>query len=171
MHGGTVEAHSDGPGRGSEFVVRLPVTEDQASTSSEENTDGDGFPATYRILVVDDNHDAARLLSMTLRLLGNEVHTAYSGREAIDVAARVRPHVVVMDIGMPEMSGYDAARRMRSEPWGKDAILIALTGWGQTEDKQRSAEAGFDHHLVKPLEPATLRRVLESGRDRSPSVR
>ena len=163
MHGGSIEVYSEGPGKGSEFVVRLPLLT-TASPPDVQAQDGQsaGPCPKHRVLVVDDNHDAARLLSMHLRVLGSEVFTASDGYEAVHVAAEVRPDIVLMDIGMPGMNGYDAARRMRSESWGKELLLIALTGWGQEEDKQRAAAAGFDHHLVKPLEPAALRTLLAS---------
>ncbi len=164
MHGGTVEAHSEGEGQGSEFVVRLPLMLD--ASRLQEPTDHQ--PATNdqttscRILVVDDNRDAATSLGMMLRLMGNEVLTAHDGFEALEAAERERPHLVLLDIGLPKMSGYDVARKIREQSWGKDMVLVALTGWGQQEDRQRSHDAGFDRHLVKPVEPGALQTILKS---------
>lgn len=114
-----------------------------------------------RVLVVDDNQAAAKMLSMVLKTLGNEARIARDGLEALDAAAEFRPDIVLMDIGMPRLNGYEAARRMRRQPWGENLTLVALTGWGQEEDKQRTKEAGFDHHLVKPVEPGVLRKLLD----------
>jgi PAS domain S-box-containing protein len=161
MHGGTVEAHSDGPGKGSEFVIRLPaaVPPDKHAVG----TCGNGHalaPAHRCVLIVDDNRDAANSLAVMLRLQGLNAQTAHDGLEAIQIAAASRPDVVLMDIGMPKLNGYDAARRIRSEPWGKDIKLIALTGWGHEQDRQKSSDAGFDHHLVKPVDEAALLNLL-----------
>jgi len=161
MHGGTVEAHSQGPGQGSELIVRLPVL--QAAAEEGRPADGDesnGVLARRRILVADDNADAAESLATLLALYGNEVRTAQDGLEAVAAAAELRPDVILLDIGMPRLNGYDACRRIREQPWGRDAVIIALTGWGQENDKRRSLEAGFDHHLVKPVEPAALVSLL-----------
>jgi signal transduction histidine kinase/CheY-like chemotaxis protein len=161
MHGGTVSVRSDGPGKGSEFVVGLPLLSGPAvERFAEPEAPLQGSARRHRIVVVDDNKDAAKMLSMNLLMFGSEVYTAFDGQQAMELAARVRPDVVVMDIGMPGMSGYDTARRMRGESWGKDILLIALTGWGQQADRQRATSAGFDHHFVKPLEAATLRKIL-----------
>lgn len=113
-----------------------------------------------RVLVADDNADAAESLAMLLTLMGNEVRTAADGLEAVRVAEEFRPDVAVLDIGMPRLDGNGAARRIRAEPWGRDISLIALTGWGQEEDRRRTAEAGFDLHLTKPIDPAALDRLL-----------
>jgi PAS domain S-box-containing protein len=162
MHGGTVEARSEGVGRGSEFTVRLPILCEQPSLPQSRNSCGDGGTKApgRRILVVDDNRDSADSLAMLLGLSGHEVHTAYDGLEGIESAERVRPEVVLLDIGMPRLNGYDACRRIREQPWGKDVLLIAMTGWGQDEDRRRTVEAGFDAHLVKPVDPQTLMRLL-----------
>jgi two-component system, chemotaxis family, CheB/CheR fusion protein len=153
MHGGTIEAHSQGDGQGSEFIVRLPlapsVNDKLISTTSKEP---DSQPKIARVLVVDDNADAADVLGEILKMMGNEVLTVYDGESAIKAASEFKPNVVLCDIGMPKMNGYDTARRIRAEEWGRNAVLVALTGWGQKEDRQKSAEAGFDHHLVKPVE-------------------
>ncbi|VTT98138.1 histidine kinase : Chemotaxis protein methyltransferase CheR OS=Polaromonas naphthalenivorans (strain CJ2) PE=4 SV=1: PAS_9: PAS_4: PAS_9: PAS_4: PAS_9: PAS_8: PAS_4: PAS_8: PAS_3: PAS_3: HisKA: HATPase_c: Response_reg [Gemmataceae bacterium] len=161
MHGGTVGARSEGPGKGSEFVVRLPVADGpparrEPGAGREPASAGPG----RRVLVADDNRDAADSLAMMLRLRGHEVHTAYDGRAAVEAAARLRPDVAVLDIGMPGLTGYDAARRIRAESWGRDMTLVAVTGWGQEEDKRRATEAGFDRHLTKPVDPAALEEFL-----------
>lgn len=119
-----------------------------------------------KILVVDDNQDAARMLSMMLKVLGNEVATAFDGIEAIERAAQFQPAVILMDLGMPRMNGYEAAKRIREAPGGSDILLVALTGWSQEEDKQRTEEAGFDHHLVKPVEPQALQSLLSQVKQR-----
>jgi CheY-like chemotaxis protein len=161
MHGGTVEAHSDGIGRGSEFVVRLPVSvatpepQPPAPTAPRLATS-----ASRRILVVDDNRDAAKTLSMLLKLTGHETHIAFDGREAVAAAETFRPEVLLLDIGLPKLNGYEAAIAIRQQPWGKDMLLIALTGWGQDEDRQKSQDAGFDAHLVKPVDPNVLTNLL-----------
>jgi CheY-like chemotaxis protein len=112
------------------------------------------------VLVVDDNQAAVKLLSMVIKSLGNEVRTAYNGEEAIEVAASFHPEVVLMDLGMPKMNGFEAARHIREQPWGQNMLLIALSGWGQEDDKRKTKEAGFDHHLTKPAEPAELKKLL-----------
>jgi CheY-like chemotaxis protein len=114
-----------------------------------------------RILVVDDNTDASSTLAMLLKLTGNDVETAHDGLAAIEAAERFRPDVMLLDIGLPKLSGYDACRRIREQPWGRDILLIAATGWGQEDDRRQSTEAGFDHHLVKPVDFATLTKLLE----------
>ena len=162
MHGGSVEAHSEGLGRGSEFVVSLPTA--SAAVSAVEPPSGQAAPlqppARRRILVADDNVDSATSLTMILEIMGNEVRTAYNGMEALDVAAAFRPDLILLDIGMPDLNGYEACRRIREEPWGKATVLIALTGWGQDEDKRLSQEAGFNHHMVKPVDLAHLEKLL-----------
>ncbi len=117
-------------------------------------------PFTCRILIVDDNKDSAQSLAMMLRLRGAEVSTAYDGLEAVQRAEQFQPNVILLDIGMPKLNGYDAARRIRAQPWANGTVLIAMTGWGQEEDKRRAEEAGFDHHLTKPIEPAALEKAL-----------
>jgi signal transduction histidine kinase/CheY-like chemotaxis protein len=160
MHGGRVSAHSDGPGRGSEFVVRLPAPAGPAPASRPAGN-GDGYPrGKCRVLVADDNHDAADSLALMLRLRGHDTRTAHDGQEAVEAAGQFRPDVALLDLGMPRLNGFDAARRLRAEPWGATLLLVALTGWGQDEDRRRAAEAGFDHHLTKPVAPADLEEVL-----------
>ena len=114
----------------------------------------------HRLLIVDDNRDAADSLATFLKLSGNHVEIAYDGRSGIEAAERARPEVVLIDIGMPNVNGYDACRHLRSQPWGRNLLLVALTGWGRTADKSRTMEAGFDAHLVKPVDPAALLKLL-----------
>jgi CheY-like chemotaxis protein len=162
MHGGSIEAFSDGPRTGSEFVVRLPAT--VAGTSMDPNAPANDALAkavsTRRVLVVDDNQDAAESLATLLKLQGHEVRVAFSGVAALEMTKTYTPDVVFMDIGMPGMDGYEAARRMREQPGLRRVVMAALTGWGQQEDRRRTAEAGFDHHLVKPPEPVAVASVL-----------
>jgi CheY-like chemotaxis protein/two-component sensor histidine kinase len=162
MHGGTVEARSAGHGQGSELIVHLPALPSAAAEtpSPADTREEGGAPARRRILLADDNADAASSLAMLLEIMGNEVRTAEDGQEAVETAEQFRPDVILLDIGMPKLNGYDACRRIREQPWGRDVFLVALTGWGQDEDKRRSQEAGFDHHLVKPVEPALLAKLL-----------
>jgi CheY-like chemotaxis protein len=159
MHGGAVEAKSEGHGAGSEFIVRLPVVLSVVTPQSgaDEGTSASG---RRRILVVDDNHDAANTLAMILKLTGNESKTAHDGLEALEVAEKFRPDLILLDIGMPKLNGYDTARRIRQQPWGKHITLVALTGWGQDDDRRKSQEAGFDVHMVKPIDPKDLEKLL-----------
>ena len=161
MHGGTLEARSAGAGQGSEFIVRLPALA-SAPTAAAGATESPKSLSARRILVVDDNVDSAVSLSMLLDLSGNETHVAHDGPAAVAAAQAWRPEIVLLDIGLPEMNGYDVCRRIRALPSGADAIVIALTGWGQEDDRRRSQEAGFDGHLVKPVDPETLMKLLES---------
>ncbi len=127
-----------------------------------DGEDAAGAPVRRRILVADDNVDSASSMAMMLEFMGNEVRTAHDGAEAVEAAAAFRPDVILLDIGMPRMNGYDACRSIREQPWGRGIAIAALTGWGQEEDKRQSREAGFDHHLVKPVEPAALEKLLAS---------
>jgi len=155
-----VQAFSAGPGQGSQVVVRLPLIEKPtAPPLARAHSDPTALPA-QRILVVDDNHDVAISLSILLKLSGNETYLAFDGVEAVEAAARYGPDVILMDIGMPMLNGYGAARRIREQPWGKGITLVALTGLGQDEDRQKSADAGFDAHLVKPVGYADLTAML-----------
>jgi CheY-like chemotaxis protein len=121
-------------------------------------------PPTMRVLIVDDHRDAAMSLSLLMRMAGHEVRMAHDGREAVAAAQAFRPHLALLDIGLPVMDGYEAASAIRGQDWGRDMILIAVTGWDNEEDRQRSVEAGFDHHLVKPVDLATLCRVMATIR-------
>lgn len=151
LHGGSVEARSEGPGRGSEFIVRLPL-----SKTPPEGPAGDRLREAgvtpRRMLVVDDNADAAQAMATMLELLGHEVDVAFDGDQALRLAERIRPEVILMDLGMPNVNGYVAARRIRQRDWGRSVLLVAVTGWGQQADRTASEQAGFDHHLVKPVE-------------------
>ena len=158
MHGGSVEARSDGPGLGSEFIVRLPLLE-ESSLPTEATRRITPLPQR-RILIVDDSRDGGESLAMLLRVLGADVALAHSGRQALECVNTFRPDVVLLDIGMPGMDGYEVARRIRANPANRRMQLIALTGWGQDEDRQRSAAAGFNHHLVKPADVDQLRQLL-----------
>jgi PAS domain S-box-containing protein len=162
MHGGTVTAASDGQDRGSTFTVTLPVMTSISESIPPSASTAEASPAgpRLRVLVVDDSRDAAEMMAMMLEFMGNEVRTAFTGTQAIAAAEAFRPALILMDIGMPELDGYEAARRIRGEPWGRDICIIALTGWGQERDRVRSREAGCDGHLVKPVEPAALERLL-----------
>jgi CheY-like chemotaxis protein len=164
LHGGEVEARSAGPGEGSEFLVRLPLPEEvHLATPAPRSVLSLEEGASRLILVVDDNVDSAESLSMLLRLKGHEVHMATSGQEALEMAARLRPEVVLLDIGLPGMNGYEVARRLKSRPETVKCLLIALTGFGQEEDRRRSSEAGFDSHLTKPVELEVLDSVIAAA--------
>ena len=163
MHGGHVEASSAGTGQGSEFVVRLPLPEGTrraASAPAARTVKGAASGPMRRILVVDDNQDNAESLAVLLKRGGNEVRTAYDGMGAVSAAQSFQPDVVLLDIGLPVLDGYQAARAIREQPGGKDITLVAVTGWGQEQDQRLSQEAGFDAHLVKPVDFATLNRLL-----------
>jgi CheY-like chemotaxis protein/two-component sensor histidine kinase len=165
MHGGTIEAHSAGLGRGSEFIVRLPLLEQQRNESGESSGNDVRYEASApgrRLLVVDDNQDAATSLAMLLRLRGHDVLVAHDGPSALAIAASYRPDAVFLDIGMPSMDGYEVARRLRQQPGMEAVVIAALTGWGQQEDRRRTTEAGFDHHLVKPPDSKILGNLLDS---------
>jgi len=162
MHGGTIEAHSSGSAQGSEFVVRLPVIVCEDEQQPAEGRDEQGAPGQQRrILVVDDNADAAQSLAMLLTLRGHEVQVALGGREALASARSSPPELVFLDIGMPEIDGYEVARQLRAQFDGDTMGLIAVTGWGTEQDRQRSKEAGFDFHLTKPVGLAAVEQVME----------
>ncbi len=164
MHGGTVTAHSEGKGKGTEVVVRLPLAVSDVGRFPEgADKTGDAFRSSGSVvLVVDDNRDAAESLAVLLQMWGHEVHVVYDGQEALEAAEAFRPDVILLDIGLPKKSGYEVARHIRdARPEG--VVLVALTGWGQEEDRRRSQEAGFDHHLTKPVELPALLAVLASA--------
>jgi CheY-like chemotaxis protein/anti-sigma regulatory factor (Ser/Thr protein kinase) len=171
MHGGTVEAHSDGPGHGSTFTIRLPLADTARRRANGRTTpQSTGVLRAHRILVVDDNRDAAESLGALLRLLGADVHVVFSGPDALAAIPEYKPTAVLLDIGMQGMDGYEVARRIRSEPELAALTLIALTGWGQDEDRRRSHSAGFDHHLTKPADVLALQHLLASIADREAAV-
>jgi CheY-like chemotaxis protein len=161
LHGGAIEARSEGPGKGAEFKVRLPAVPvlSAVATPSDDELMHD-IPVRFRILVADDNLDAAESLGLMLRLMGHDVRTVRDGLQAVEEATAFRPDLALLDIGMPGLSGYDVARRIREQRWGQGIILIALTGWGQEEDKRKAQEAGFDQHFTKPVNPAELARLI-----------
>ncbi|MBN8625183.1 MAG: PAS domain-containing protein [Planctomycetes bacterium] len=161
MHGGRIEAKSDGRGCGSEFIARLPViVQDAEPDAVAMPVEPKESESSLRILVVDDNQDGAHSLATMLKLIGNQTFTAYDGEAGVEIALRERPDVVLLDIGLPKLNGYEACRRIRDQDRGKDIVVIAVTGWGQEDDRRRAREAGFDHHLVKPVDPAALMKLL-----------
>ncbi|MDQ6612193.1 MAG: response regulator [Gemmatimonadota bacterium] len=162
MHGGTVEGRSEGLGHGSQFIVQLPGIVDRPAPQHPTTIHHASPVAPHgrRILVVDDNPDSAASLSALLGANGYETQTAYDGLEAVHTAEMFRPDVILLDIGLPKLNGFDACRRIREQEWGKHVRIVALTGWGQEEDRRKSLDAGFDEHLVKPAEYAALVRVL-----------
>jgi two-component system CheB/CheR fusion protein len=167
LHNGTLEARSEGVGRGSEFVIRLPVVLEKSVATigiTPEKTNG---AQHMRILVVDDNEDSADTMAMYLQANGHDVRTANDGLVAVETAAQFQPEAILMDIGLPKLNGYDAAARIRAQR-GPDVLLVALTGWGQEEDRRRSREAGFDHHLTKPVELDALQRLLSAAHTSAP---
>jgi len=174
LHGGRVEVRSEGLGRGSEFIVHLPhrVLAPANAVTREEDTGAANASVVRRgrVLVADDNRDAAESLALVLRFSGYEVSIAFNGAEALEIGQRDRPRAAIIDIGMPGMSGHEVARRMRLEAWGHNAVLIALTGWGQEQDKQAAKAAGFDAHLTKPVDPDDVERVLDEMLRDAPDV-
>lgn len=164
MHGGTITAQSHGRGKGSEFVLRVPAA---SAHPTRPKVQAEGMPEPkpegkepIRILVVDDNEDSADSMGLLMKLLGNEVRIVHDGLAAVDVAKEFEPRVVLLDIGLPTLNGYETAKEIRRQPWGKQAVLIAVTGWGEAVHRQRSRKAGFDHHLVKPVDPDELTSLL-----------
>jgi two-component system CheB/CheR fusion protein len=164
MHGGSVEARSEGRGKGSEFIVRLPIVVERAYTHTAIEDDKAMLSPGLRVLVVDDNRDSASGLMMLIKMKGGGVRMAYDGEEAVQAAGEFRPHIVLCDIGLPKMNGYDACRLMKQRAWDKGMVLIAVTGWGQEDDKRKAEEAGFAYHIVKPADPRALMKLL-SGLD------
>jgi CheY-like chemotaxis protein len=168
MHGGSVTAFSEGNGQGSEFLISLPVMTNEtnvangrAAVASDSDGGSGAVQVRRRILVADDNPDALESLATLLELSGHEVFSAANGALALESAERHLPEVALLDIGMPKLDGYEVARRIRAQPWGHRITLVALTGWGQESDRRRSGEAGFDSHLVKPLDLDRLTALLE----------
>jgi CheY-like chemotaxis protein len=166
MHGGNVSAHSGGVGQGTEMVVRLPVAIDDRTLPSrpQETEETAAAPTTLsrRILIVDDNKDAADSMALLVETAGHCARTAYDGQQALDLASAFAPDVLLLDLGVPGLNGFEIARRIRRQPWGKTVSLIAVTGWGQEQDRRRTAEAGFDAHLIKPVGTADLLNALKA---------
>ena len=163
MHGGTVAAESAGQDMGSTFIVRLPaLVQSPECSQPQAERPVRMSPPSLRILIVDDNRDAADSLAMLLRTTGNDIRTAYDGLEAVQVANEFQPEVVLLDIGLPKIDGHEVAQRLRREPWAQHTCLIAVTGWSDETDRARSRAAGFDHHLVKPLDTGHLAQLLSS---------
>ena len=165
LHGGSVEARSDNSG--SEFIVRLPVLDSSSRPDSHlrdtQRKSALTKPRSRRVLVIDDNPDAVETLSILLQLRHNDVLTAVDGLEAVEAAAAFQPDLILLDIGLPKLNGYDAARRIREQRQDNRLVIVAMTGWGQEEDKRKSKEAGFDQHLVKPVDPGLLEVLLASA--------
>ena len=161
MHGGSIEAKSEGEGKGSEFIVRLPIVTRSSVTTAEPVVETKS-PSDRRILIVDDNRDSADSLAMLLAITGNKTYLAHDGIEALEAFERHRPEVVLLDIGLPKLDGHEVCRRIRAQAWGKDIVVIALTGWGQDDDRRKSEEAGFNGHLVKPVDYDKLLELLGS---------
>ncbi len=164
MHGGQITALSQGVGKGSEFIVRIPnaspgLFPGRVLTATSE---APVIGSNYRIVIADDSRDSADSLGMLLQLAGHEVHIAYDGETALEMAERYRPDVMLLDIGMPTLNGYQVSQQIRGKLWGQSLVLIAQTGWGQNRDRELSRAAGFDHHLVKPVDPSQLESLLRS---------
>ncbi|MBL9163535.1 MAG: PAS domain-containing protein [Planctomycetaceae bacterium] len=164
MHDGSIEARSEGANKGSEFVVRLPLVMQPPSEALSRGGIAGKSLGHGRILVVDDNKDSANSMAMLLRLKGNDIRTAHDGVEALEIADAFHPETVLLDIGLPRLNGYDVARRIRQRPWGQHVLLIALTGWGNDEDRRLSQEAGFNFHIVKPVDLAALENLLAGAK-------
>ena len=162
MHGGTTEAHSSGLGQGSEFIVRLPVLRSPLRQTTVSSAERAQSTQAWRVLVVDDNIDSADSITSLLEASGHDVKVAYSAEKALEMAAEYQPEIMLLDIGLPEMDGYEVAKRLRQNLQLKDLRLIALTGYGQDSDRQRSREAGFDAHVIKPVDLQTLSELLAS---------
>jgi len=164
MHGGSIEARSGGIGKGATFTVRLPIPDlshpEKPNIQSPADV-SEASPLKRRILVADDNRDVVESFQIMLRILGHEVQTALDGEEALEKAEQFRPDVIVLDVGMPILDGYETASRIRQLPWSRDVVLIAVTGWGNDKDKLKSAAAGFDVHLVKPVDATTILEALD----------
>ena len=162
MHGGSVETKSEGPGKGSEFIVRLPVAAAGVPSQHSSDEEAQASVSPCRVLIVDDNRDAADSLATLLKMSGHDTRTAYDGQQAVDLAGVFQPDALLLDIGLPKLNGYEVCRNIRQQRWGKNIVLIAVTGWGQNGDRQRSKDAGFDHHMVKPVDPKEVIKILAS---------
>jgi CheY-like chemotaxis protein len=166
MHGGIITASSEGPGRGSRFTVRLPAGAGPAGdgTAAPHSAAGRNSQVPHRVLLVDDNRDFAESLATVLRFNGHAVHVAYDGESALAIASQFRPEVALLDLGLPGLDGYGLARALRADPATSATLLVALTGWGQEKDRERTKAAGFDMHFVKPVDPESIAHVVESVR-------
>jgi CheY-like chemotaxis protein len=166
MHGGTIAARSDGPGKGSELSVHLPLLRDAPPTASPGTISGQPPPPVTprRVLVVDDNVDAAESAAMVLRLWSHDVRVAFNGADALALMDEYDPDIVLLDIGLPGITGYELARRIRAQPRFENTVLVAVTGYGQEGDRLRSQHAGFDHHLTKPMHPSKLQEIMATSR-------
>jgi CheY-like chemotaxis protein/nitrogen-specific signal transduction histidine kinase len=160
MHGGRIEASSEGPGRGSVFTIDLPVA--RHLTQADSDMAPRVEHVSRRVLIVDDNEDAAESLAMLIEMLGGQARIALNGEAGLQAVTEFHPDLVLLDIGMPGIDGYETCRRIRLEPAGRDVLVVALTGWGQEQDKRRAIDAGFDAHLTKPADPAVLERILSA---------
>jgi CheY-like chemotaxis protein len=169
LHGGTVQARSDGIGRGSEFTLRLPRVLHRGAEATLAPSEPGPAASGRRVLIADDNRDAADSLSTLLQIAGHDVRVAYGGSAAVSLAQAFRPEFALLDIGMPVVNGYQVAEALRAEPWAASMYLVALTGWGQDEDRKRAMAAGFDAHLTKPVELEQLTQLLEARRHREPA--
>jgi CheY-like chemotaxis protein len=161
LHGGTVEARSEGVGKGAELLLQLPIVVDAPAPRVADAQPGNASRGPLRILVVDDNVDGADLLAQMLEAMGNQTRVAYDGEQALAAVGEFRPDVVLLDLGLPKLNGYDVCRQIRAQDCARNVVVIAQTGWGQSEDRQRTRDAGFDHHLVKPIDPRALRALLD----------
>jgi CheY-like chemotaxis protein/two-component sensor histidine kinase len=169
MHQGTIEAFSDGEGKGAEFVLRLPAEPDETLEERAHTTEGVLVTGRrLKVLVVDDNVDLVEMLSLVVDSAGHEVQKAFDGSSAVAVARSYQPDVVLLDLGLPSMSGIEVARELRRDPSTANALLVALTGWGQPEDREKTREAGFRFHLTKPTEPEELQQLLDAIASESP---
>ncbi len=172
MHGGSVKVSSEGLGKGSEFVVTLPVvTLDRPIAQPNTELTMGSSDQRPKVLVVDDNRDAADSLQALFEMENCKVATAYDGIEAVQAVDETMPDMIIMDLGMPSMDGYEAARRIRRKPGSQDVLMIALTGWGQSDARQRTIEAGFDHHMIKPVNFEEIKRLVNGRFGRTPTLR
>jgi signal transduction histidine kinase len=160
LHGGSVRAYSDGPGRGSRFHVQLPLARTERESTPSAAQSAPARPGRLRVLLADDNVDAAQTLAMLLEILGHEVRYVHDGEAAVQAVDPFDPHLVVLDIGMPKLNGYEVCERLRQLPRGQERTVVAVTGWGQPQDLRRSQQAGFDSHLVKPIDPQALNAII-----------
>jgi CheY-like chemotaxis protein len=161
MHGGRIEVKSAGEGRGSEFSVHLPLCASPESTALEPDRAGSAYrPERRRVLLADDNIDGAESLRLNLEIQGHDVRVAFDGAAALDLADEFRPEIMVLDLGMPKLDGLEVCRRVRARDWGDEVTIIALTGWGQEQDRGRALAAGFDHHLTKPADPQSVHELI-----------